>query len=472
MNIYDVITQRRRALKDLFDSANNFMEPTDREKMLLQHKNDLEKMALKQKNDLDMFKLQTTTEFAQDLFKNKIEFDEDMVKLGIDVWKDRNLADLKFNRDLELERLRQKDNENTTAASLRNQKQLIDEAEDKQLAQNYKQYISEQSLRARKLTDAETADYNVAYGDANYDPYDGGFFSLGVGRAALNTLYSAGSMAATGAGAAFVAGQVGPQIGLPEEVITVPTAALAGGGIGTIHALSEMFGGEGYKKNLGIGVEHFGWTAKGSGDFSRRSASEEAKLDSVIEKIWGYESYEAEKLRTLSRTHDFDHESVFEMAVGKTTPITDPNTGEVIGTGFTASEVGKEIDIQMAQDKYYMYPDVEFSTDKQGVQVVVKTGISLPYGKAANDANGVLWNNYDAISKRLDSVLSEENILLVSAYANQEKANQMQAQRDKLLKYKSDYEMYFADGFKEATEKGGMYSFSKVTAIINTDVIQ
>ena len=494
MNIYDVVTQRRRALKDLFDSANSFMEPTDREKMLLQHKNDLEKMALEQKNNLDMFKLKSTTEFAQDMFKNKIDFDEDMIRLGYDVWKARSLADLQFNRDLEIERLRQTGSAKTKATELKNQQQLLEDAENKDLAEKYKTYISSAPLRGRKLEEAGVSDYNLAYGDEDYDPYDGGpLFGLGIGRWLTNTLYSAGTMAAAGAGTALVAGQVGPQIALPEEAITVPGMSAIGAIGGAIHAQTEMFGGEGFRKNLGIGFEEEGWKPKkgfkGTMDFAGRTSAEEEKIDELSRKLFPYAYWDPngedakeypvlyqQELRKRdefvrkSRVADFDAQSIYEMAVGKEQPIEDKN-GEVIGTGFTPSAENAEIDVQMAGDKLYMYPSVEFEKDSTtGAEVVVKSGISLPYGKAVDDANGLLWVNYDTITKRLDTVLSKENIILVEAYLGKQKAGHMQDQRDKLLKYKSDYEQFFKDGYEEATKKGGMYSFSRVTAIINTDI--
>ena len=58
---------------------------------------------------------------------------------------------------------------------------------------------------------------------------------IGLGDYAMRTLKGAGAGAATAA----ALGQFGPQVGLPEEIITVPMAALAGGATGFLSALYD-----------------------------------------------------------------------------------------------------------------------------------------------------------------------------------------------------------------------------------------
>lgn len=59
---------------------------------------------------------------------------------------------------------------------------------------------------------------------AQYLPQLGGQLGSGLAGAAAG----AGAGAGVGAGLALVAGQLGPQVAVPEELATVPTAALAG----------------------------------------------------------------------------------------------------------------------------------------------------------------------------------------------------------------------------------------------------
>jgi len=473
MNIYDVVIQRRRALKDLFDSANRFMEPTEREKMLMQHKNDLEKMAIEQKNDLDMYELQATTDFAQDMAKSKLDFDESMLDMGLKNFHDRKMADLKYNRDLELERMRQREATKNVLRSKQDAKDLIKEQEKKQEAEEYIKYISEAPNREELYQQDQIADFNLAFGDEDYTAYQGGMFGGPWSRFLTNVAFDAGSMATTFAGATFVAGQLGPQALVPEELITVPGAAIFGGGIGTINAFTQSFGGDGLSANMGIGVEEFGWIPKkgwGSNlDFSVSQFSvDKEKTEKIANKLYPNRANDPEQLKgynqflSLAKIADFDANSVYEHSVGAFQATEQGNV-------FVPSRAAETITARMAKDRRYMFIDVEFGEGEKNKDVEFGTAnkLSLPYNKAVNDQDGVLWGNYDAITERLGTVLSERNILLVEAYLGTEKAGHMRAQRDLMLKYKSDYEQYFKDGWEQKAKDGNLVGFSRVQAIVN-----
>ena len=113
---------------------------------------------------------------------------------------------------------------------------------------------------------------------AQYLPQLGGQLKYGLGGAAGGAAVGAG----TGAGLALVAGQLGPQVAVPEELATVPTAALAGairggkGGYvaGTAKYGYDMMAGNAYKTLLDMGVPN---------DVALELSGDEALISSLIE---------------------------------------------------------------------------------------------------------------------------------------------------------------------------------------------
>ena len=113
---------------------------------------------------------------------------------------------------------------------------------------------------------------------AQYLPQLGGQLKYGLGGAAGGAAVGAG----TGAGLALVAGQLGPQVAVPEELATVPTAALAGairggkGGYvaGTAKYGYDMMAGNAYKTLLDMGVPN---------DVALELSGDEALINSLIE---------------------------------------------------------------------------------------------------------------------------------------------------------------------------------------------
>lgn len=113
---------------------------------------------------------------------------------------------------------------------------------------------------------------------AQYLPQLGGQLGSGLAGAAAG----AGTGAGVGAGLALVAGQLGPQVAVPEELATVPTAALAGairGGKGGYVAGTAKYGydvmaGSAYKTLLDMGVPN---------DVALELSGDEALINSLIE---------------------------------------------------------------------------------------------------------------------------------------------------------------------------------------------
>lgn len=113
---------------------------------------------------------------------------------------------------------------------------------------------------------------------AQYLPQLGGQLKSGIGGAAGG----AGAGALGGAGVAFAAGQLGPQVVVPEEIATVPAGALTGaiwGGksgyvAGTAKYGYDMMAGSAYKTLLDMGVPN---------DVALELSGDEALISSLIE---------------------------------------------------------------------------------------------------------------------------------------------------------------------------------------------
>lgn len=113
---------------------------------------------------------------------------------------------------------------------------------------------------------------------AQYLPQLGGQLKAGLGGAAAG----AGAGALSGAGIALAAGQLGPQVAVPEEIATVPAGALTGaawggkGGYvtGTAKYGYDMMAGSAYKTLLDMGVPN---------DVALELSGDEALISSLIE---------------------------------------------------------------------------------------------------------------------------------------------------------------------------------------------
>ena len=113
---------------------------------------------------------------------------------------------------------------------------------------------------------------------AQYLPQLGGQLKSGLGGAAVG----AGSGALGGAGIALAAGQLGPQVAVPEEIATVPAGAVTGaiwGGRGGYVAGTAKYGydtmaGAAYKNLLDLGVPN---------DIALEISNDEAVINSLIE---------------------------------------------------------------------------------------------------------------------------------------------------------------------------------------------
>jgi hypothetical protein len=82
-----------------------------------------------------------------------------------------------------------------------------------------------------------------------------GAFELGGQMARQNTHPRTLAVATAAAGAAAIAGQIGPQVVVPEEVVTVPTAFAAGLAAGNAASALEIEAGHAYNEMLEAGVK-------------------------------------------------------------------------------------------------------------------------------------------------------------------------------------------------------------------------
>jgi len=479
MNIYDVVIQRRRALKDLFDSANRFMEPTEREKMLMQHKNDLEKMALKQKNDLDMYALQTTTDFAQDMAKSKLDFDKSILEMGLKNWHERELADLRFNRDLELERLKQVQQNKLNVQAKKDAEDLQDKAIEKQEIADYNEYLANEVNRRETLASAQLKDKNVAHAGADYSAYEGGWAGRGVYRGTINVLNSTVSYGLSGAVTGGTAGAIGGAWLGPGAGITAGGGALTMGAIGAFGGFVQSFGElleeDSMSESLGIGVEEYGWEPKTTRDFANRTKREINKEEKVFDSLWEYNRSLSEedkkagkeidiyKFKSLMKTHNFNAEAIYKNAIGQEVYAGQDESGQDFYE-FKESDTMKALTLMVTGDLKYMLPMIE-STDETtpgGKKVEMKPGLGLPFGEGARDES-LLWGAYDGLIAQRDVTLSEPNIALVRAYMGDAKAQDMVNQKNRINQYIKWYDNYFKDAYKKLSEEEKLASFSRLS---------
>lgn len=146
-----------------------------------------------------------------------------------------------------------------------------------------------ESLKAAQKATAETEKYamanrNVGQGNivtrdfAQYLPQMKNQIISGLGGAGERAVLGAGA----GAGAALIAGQAGPQVLAPEEMITVPVGAVAGGVMGGKAGYMEgvarysynQMAGAAYKNLLDLGVPN---------DIAIKVSGDEALISSLIE---------------------------------------------------------------------------------------------------------------------------------------------------------------------------------------------
>lgn len=146
---------------------------------------------------------------------------------------------------------------------------------------DYRSKQDEESLaKAQEATKAreeyETNNNRIGKGNAltkdfaQYLPQLGGQMKSGLGNA------TGGAVA--GAGTALAVGQLGPQVGLPEELITVPAGALWGGRAGYVAGTAkysyDVMAGNAYKNLLDMGVPN---------EVALELSGDEALINSLIE---------------------------------------------------------------------------------------------------------------------------------------------------------------------------------------------
>ena len=146
---------------------------------------------------------------------------------------------------------------------------------------DYRSKQDEESLaKAQEATKAreeyETNNNRIGKGNAltkdfaQYLPQLGGQMKSGLGNAAGG--------AVAGAGTALAVGQLGPQVGLPEELITVPAGALWGGRAGYVAGTAkysyDVMAGNAYKNLLDMGVPN---------EVALELSGDEALINSLIE---------------------------------------------------------------------------------------------------------------------------------------------------------------------------------------------
>ena len=141
---------------------------------------------------------------------------------------------------------------------------------------------AQEATKARE--DYEISNERIGKGNAltkdfaQYLPQLGGQLKSGLGGAAAG----AGAGALGGAGVALAAGQLGPQVAVPEEIATVPAGAITGaiwggrGGYvaGTAKYGYDMMAGAAYKNLLDLGVPN---------DIALEISNDEAVINSLIE---------------------------------------------------------------------------------------------------------------------------------------------------------------------------------------------
>ena len=188
-------------------------------------------------------------------------------------------------------------------------------------------------------------EYNFEAGGFLSRALSGGMELLGQQVRQLTDPLSVG-LAGTAATGAAIAGQAGPQVLLPEEVITVPGAFLAGLQVGSTKANFEIEAGHAYKEMLDNGISEETASKIATGVGIGNAALEFVQLDElaksfkILDKIGADDSIIGAVKRELTRRGvDIAKETAQEVAQEGVT-IAGTQIGSKIDTGKWAYDSG------------------------------------------------------------------------------------------------------------------------------------
>lgn len=469
MNIYDVVTQRRKAFRDMFVALKEYSEPSEREKMAEQHMIDMREMAQAQKLKLESDMMRSTQDFAEEMKLKGMDYDQKIEELGLknhfqmtrDAMKynqDLELAELKYDRDIEVANIGAASRQATVKATAKLDREKEARAENKKMVTDYNDYVKGGPKRSIAGADA----YNRQL-EASKTQADGAKISFESPERSWQLL--AAEISTT-------AGKLGG-IGAAYGTSALPgfgTGAGFGGGLalGTIKGLYDFAMHDG--KNI---APAFGWVNHGTMGTSHKGIFEymEEKTRDDFRTSEGFQEYEKRK-----DYQSFNWQSVYKMHFSD--PVMGSESGSTMGTDVLDIAVAMNYE----QDMTYMLPRVISAGELEAERANGKTSYSIhmPQAMLLEDGTAApgamlqegggklnLYGNFNLITNVLSNSLSQQAIDNVYAYApDSSYGDQLQRQREIYIGMAESYIEYFDNGFKEFTENGTIANYHQLTTVI------
>ena len=272
----------------------------------------------------------------------------------------------------------------------------------------------EESFKALQGYDNESETYKKLLGSEEYQftPGNGlasgvsGAFEL-VGQMARQfthprTLALTGSAAATAA----VAGQVGPQVLVPEEIVSVPAAAVAGFGAGNAASALEIEGGLAYAEMLEAGIKE---------ETAKKVALAVGTVNASLEALQVDELLDAFKVVNKDTTKSFAKRISKEL-LDRGIDVAKETAQEVVQEGVTiagtqlASKVDKGEWVYSSEDVANRLVDTAKSSalsfGMMNIPATVSNTVSI--AKEQNVASGLTENEKAVADKEYENRIAKE----------------------------------------------------------------
>ena len=452
MNIYDVVTQRRKAFRDMFVALKDFAEPTEREKMATEHAINMREMAQRAKLDLETDMMKSTQGFVEQMKLNDIEYDRDIEQLGLSMHAQLTRDNQLHNNALELEKLRVT-NDKTSAKLLRDQtKTDLVEAENKVRNDAFIAYSGASGTRNAAGWEAYHQQLSKATLSDDLKKRD-----FQIPDPSVRTFFAEVGTGAWKGGASLVT------TGILGGPMTGAAAALVGGIGGGAKGAYDYTIGKSDMSNL---EPAFGWVAKGSSDIAHTGLFEKGDYRELEKKLRAkkqeddstvmFSDEDIEDMISRMAYQDYDGTIAFEMWYPEGVETAD-------GMQYTLGGLGLAINANYQEDYSHMFPWMGSKEEQEAKKDTVK--LKMPR-KMLSEKNSAMYGNYRLIEHVLENSLSDKTIALVGIQLGPEAENLLKRKQYEMHAKKKHYEDYSTQN-DSAIRNGGVVDLSDHEYIIS-----
>jgi len=452
MNIYDVVTQRRKAFRDMFVALKDFAEPTEREKMATQHAINMREMAQRAKLDLETDMMKSTQGFVEQMKLDGIEYDRDIEKLGLSMHAQLTRDNQLHNNALELEKLRVS-NDTTAAGTLRKQtKTDLVEAENKVKNDAFIAYSGASGTRTAAGWEAYSQQLSTATRGDNDEKRD-----FQMPDPSFRTFFAeVGTGAWKGGVGVSTLGMIG---GPPIAAVGGVLGAVGGG----IKGAYDYTVGRGDITNL---QPAFGWVAKGSSDIAHTGLFEKGTYRDDEKKLRAkkkedgrtamFSDEDIEDMISRMEYQDYDATIAFEMWYPEGVQTAD-------GMQYALGGLDLAINANYQEDYSHMFPWMGSKSEQEAKKDTVK--LKMPRNMLS-EKNSAMYGNYRLIEHTLNNSLSDKTIALVGIQLGAEAENLLKQKQYQMKAKKKHYEDYSTQNDADI-RNGGVVDLSDHEYIIS-----